>query len=497
MVKINRDIGKCSQTSYDYIIVGGGIYGIMLAFEGVKRGLRPLLLEKNDYISAASLNHLRTVHGGLRYLQSLDISRFKESVSERKWFLKYFPQYVHVMPCLMPLYGKGMHRNTILRAGLIVNDILSSNRNKAVSRARHLPGGKIYSPAKSREIFPTVDMQGLTGSAHWCDATIEEYQRLMVDVLKAAVASGADSLNYVEVTGLLKTNGNTAAGVKARDMETGEEFEFKAPIVINSAGPWSRDMAKNFHQDHPALFKRKLLLWNVLFDKPALSSHALGLTAVKGGGHTYFFHPWKGRLLVGSPELIVEDNDTTVPPEKMDAFIKDINIAVPGLDIKRSHIQRVYSGILPASAEGRLANREVFFDHASAGGPKGLFSISGVKFTTSRLVADKSLNKIFPKQEKTTHEKLLSKIDENPLSFDYLWAPSTDDDMNLMKTIIENESVVHLSDLVLRRTSLGDHPERALHMVPDLKPLFGWDGERWENEVKELKKQLKAGQARG
>ena len=183
MTKIARDPGKCSQESYDLIIVGGGIYGIMLSFEAVRRDLRPLLLEKNDFINATSLNHLRTVHGGVRYLQSLDIHRFKESVAERKWFLKYLPQFVSVMPCLMPLYGKGVYRNSIFRIGLLLNDILSFNRNLSIAdKGQHLPRCKVINPEKTGKLFPTVDQQGLTGSALWYDANVEENQRLMMEL---------------------------------------------------------------------------------------------------------------------------------------------------------------------------------------------------------------------------------------------------------------------------------------------------------------------------
>ena len=154
MTKIVRGLKKCSEELYDLIIVGGGIYGVMLSFEAVRRNLRPLILEKKDFCSATSLNHLRTIHGGIRYLQSLDLPRFKESVGERKWFFKYFPQFVHVMPCLMPLYGKGLYRNSILKIGLLMNDIFSFNRNISVEKERHLPNGEIISAQQTKEIFP-------------------------------------------------------------------------------------------------------------------------------------------------------------------------------------------------------------------------------------------------------------------------------------------------------------------------------------------------------
>ncbi|MGD2086085.1 MAG: FAD-dependent oxidoreductase [Candidatus Aminicenantes bacterium] len=529
MVKIARDPGKCSQEPYDLVIVGGGIYGIMLSFEAVRRNLRPLLLEKNDFINATSLNHLRTVHGGVRYLQSLDLLRFKESVAERKWFLKYLPQFVNVVPCLMPLYGKGLYRNSIFRIGLLLNDILSFNRNISIDKEQHLSRCKVINPEKTRELFPTVDQQGLTGSALWFDATVEEYQRLMMELIKLAVTSGATVLNYVHAAALFKEN-DCVAGVQAVDRETGKEYEFKAPIVINAAGPWCREVAAAFDRDHVSLFKKRLLVWNVLFNKEALSNHALGLSPLKGGGHNYFFHPWKNRLLVGTGEIEIaaashdsefspgkgennqkllqgssdasrdgfleksppgrrrqSEKETIVPAEVMENFIKDINTAVPGLKLTEADIQRVYSGILPAEENGTMTKREKIFDHSKNGGPKGLFSISGIKFTTSRLVADKTLNRVFPKAKKIPHEKILEKAEIRNLYFDYDWDSPKEEDLTLLKEIIENESVLHLSDLILRRTSLGDHPERAIKILPKIRPIFDWGDNRWEIEIDQLK----------
>jgi glycerol-3-phosphate dehydrogenase len=492
--EIARDLEKCSQTSYDLIVVGGGIYGVMLAYEAARRKLRTLVLEKNDFISGTSLNHLRTVHGGLRYLQSLDLPRFKESVGERKWYLKHFSQYVKPMPCIMPLYGKGLHRNPILWAGITVNDILSFNRNADVSRDQHLPRGKIFSAKRTREVFPGVDSDGLTGSARWWDANIEEFQRLMMDVIHVLTAKGSDFLNYVDVTGLKIENDNVT-GVRGTDCVTGDVFDFNTSAVINAAGPWCREIAARLHKDHEPLFKKRLLVWNILFRKDALSDHALGLTNVKGGGHTYFFHPWKNRLLVGTGEVVVEagENERTVPPSEIRHFLEDMNKMIPGINLTDSDIQRVYTGILPANEDGRMSGRELIFDHSTEGGPKGLFSVSGVKFTTARLVSDKVVSKVFPGAKKSSHDSLLADMKKEGLSFDYNWKPTEPEDFQLLKELVEKEAVLHLSDLILRRTSLGDHPERALDILPSIRHLFEkfhWDDRAWENEVDMLKEEL-------
>ncbi|MCP4215800.1 MAG: FAD-dependent oxidoreductase, partial [bacterium] len=296
--------------------------------------------------------------------------------------------------------------------------------------------------------------------------------------------------NYITAKELL-TEDDQTSGLKAVDETTGKTCTFNAPVVINAAGPWSREVAAQLHQDHQPLFKKRLLVWNILFNREALSNHALGLSVQKGGGHTYFFHPWKNRLLVGTGEIVVDKNETTVPPAELEKFIDDMNKIVPALKLQKKDIQRIYTGILPAGEQGKMANREVIYHHADGNGPRGLYSISGVKFTTSRLVAEKILDRVFPDKTKLPHDTLFQKMEKGNLAFDYNWEPQNDADLEILKQIVADEAVVHLDDLVLRRTSLADHPERGLNILPELKPLFlQWDDNRWQEEVERVKNQL-------
>lgn len=493
MSVIERDIKKAESQEFDLIITGGGVYGIMLALESARRGLNFLLLERDDFYGATSLNHLRTVHGGLRYLQSADLLRFKESVHERRWFFRHMPQYVNLMPCLMPLYGKGLHRNSILQAGIFANDILSFNRNSGVRSGKRIPSGKVVSKDNACSIFPDIDREGLTGGAIWYDGSLPEHQRIFVDLLKTSLTDKGCALNYMEAAELLKKD-NRVEGVSCIDRETGETVEFRAPKVINAAGPWCRELSKSFHQDEEQLFMKKLLYWNVLFEKEALSDYALGLSTVKGGGHTYFFHPWKNRLLVGCGELVVDEipDNFKVPEEAMDQFIADMSTIVPHLKLTKNDIARVYVGILPAKENGKLANREVILDHSELNGPKGLYSVSGVKFTTSRLVSQKMLNKIYPDRSKKAYEDLIDS--ENFIDVALPYKYTLDSDLiKKLKHIISSESVVHLSDLLIRRTSLGDNPALCQKILPELRALFDWNDEKWEDEIRILNNDLNKG----
>jgi glycerol-3-phosphate dehydrogenase len=206
MMNISRNPSTATQQTYDLIIVGGGIYGVMLSLESARRGLRSLLIERQDFGGSTSHNSLRIVHGGFRYLQTADFHRFYESVNERRWFLKNFPDLVQPLPCLMPLYGKGLRRPPILKTALLMNDAMSFYRNQNIRSDAHLEDGKIISPQQVKQLFPQVDPEGLKGGAVWHDARMPDSQRLLISLLKWACSLGAIALNYVEAQQILTEN---------------------------------------------------------------------------------------------------------------------------------------------------------------------------------------------------------------------------------------------------------------------------------------------------
>ena len=490
MSRIHRDVAAAAAEKYDLIIIGGGIYGAMLALEAGRRRQRALLLEKDDFGGATSLNHLRTIHGGLRYLQSLDLPRFFESVAERRWFLAHFPALVQVLPCLMPLYGRGLKHPLIMAPALLLNDTLGLARNRGVGPERRLASGRLLSAAFTAGAFPQVDRNGLQASAHWTDGFTPEPQRLFMEILRWTCTLGAVPLNYVQGESLLLHHGRVR-GVLARDLESGQHHEFRSPVVINAAGPWCRQLAQMFDRDYPRLFPKNLLLFNILFKRKALSRYALALTPPGRKAHTYFVHNWKNRLLAGTAEILVAGAPDRPQPqaEQLADFIFDMNQAVPDLALSETDIEHVYAGILPATAAGDQAGRETIINHLDHGGPAGLFSVSGVKYTTSRLVAEKTLRRVFPGLEGGVAYTPPAKANSGRGFFDYDWMPGAagNEIAAVLKTIVDDESVLHLDDLVLRRTGLGENSRRRVELLPWLRPLFSWNDLRWQQECERLK----------
>ncbi len=475
MGEITRNPKKASRKKYDLIIIGGGIYGAMLCLEAVRRGLCPVILEKDDFGSHTSFNSLRIIHGGLRYLQSLDIHRFYESVRERSWFLRTFPELVKPLPCLMPLYGKGLRRPLILRAALLANDLLSRGRNKKIRDDRHILEGYVIDAGKTADLFPLVRKSGLQGGAVWYDACMPDSQRVLMEVLRWACLSGGVALNYMRADELIIKNGK-ARGVKAFDRENSRSYYFESDFVINGAGPWCRSLAKAFHRDEPKLFKPSLA-WNILFDREAVSDCALAVSSEKKGSHTYFIVPWKGRIFAGTGHLsrAGSNTDNPEPNEKhIKTMLDDINRAIPGLNLSENDIYHVFSGFLPVKKAGTtiLSDREVIIDHGKKGGPKGLWSISGVKFTTSRLVAEKALNRIFPEKKIKDSPESGFKPDlkiRDVCDFNLSSPSAYPEFADKLKKIMENEAVCHPDDLIFRRTSLWADPAIKDKILPLVK----------------------------
>ncbi|MFQ5757707.1 MAG: FAD-dependent oxidoreductase, partial [Acidiferrobacterales bacterium] len=296
---IIRQPHSASQETYDLIIIGGGIYGSMLALAASKKGLRPLLIERGDFGEATSHNSLRIIHGGLRYLQNLDLRRFHESVQDRRWFLQNFPDLVKPLPCAMPVYANRLPRLRIYRTALLINDFLSRGRNEGIGLNSQLPNGKIVSANQICDIFPLVDKRRLKGAAIWYDAWMPDSQRLLIELLRWACGLGATALNYVDALKLFKSK-TGVGGVVATDRISGELCEFRAKVVINATGPWCGELAQRFGRAKSLPFNNSLA-WNVLFDEAAISKdYAVAVAPKKPGAQTYFLLPWKGRLLAGT-----------------------------------------------------------------------------------------------------------------------------------------------------------------------------------------------------
>jgi glycerol-3-phosphate dehydrogenase len=387
---IGRALGAASSQRYDLLVVGGGIQGATLALEASRRGLATLLVERGEFGGETTWNSLRIVHGGLRYLQTCDLPRYREAVAERRWFLRNFPDLVEPLPCLMPLYetprGGRLRRSTAFRAAFAADAVLDEDRV--------LPRGRLLDATETAKQFPEADRDGLQAGALWHDAMVPDPHRLVTEILRWACYGGTQALNHVEAVELLVEDGRVR-GVRAVDGDSGRSLEIQAERVVSCAGPWVRRLARRFDRDVPDLFQ-PLIAFNLLFDREPPARGAVAVASREPGAQTWFLVPWKGKLLAGTfyARIGEERFGGRGPGEPLvEEFLRELNAALPGAGLRREQVARVLWGRLPAEAAGSKvpSSRPVIHDHGAHGGTRGLISVSGVKLTTARAVAERTL----------------------------------------------------------------------------------------------------------
>jgi glycerol-3-phosphate dehydrogenase len=452
---IARDIPAAAR-EFDIAIIGGGIYGVSLLRQAARRGLSACLCEAADFGGGTSWNSLRILHGGLRYLQTLNLGRFQESTRARRRMAQHFPDLIQHLRCVMPLYGQGLKRPSILRIGMTVSDFLDRTRNTGLPERAHLPDGSLLDADATRRAFPMVRKEGLRGAACWSDYFMLSSERVLIEQLHEACGRGAVALNYTEAVDIA-THGNAVRGLQLRDRLSGEAHTLKAKQVVNCAGPRVREFARGRGGDAERLF-RPSLAFNLLLDLSLPGEAAWAVAAPEAGSPVLFLLPLSGAVLAGTLHLARDEDTVEARPTtaEIQYFLDLLNAAVPGLGAAPDRVRRVFAGLLPARRAGspELASREVLFDHGALGGVQGLYSVSGVKFTTAGEVARRTLDLM-------GHGACREVEDPNPplqgarvlTDASQMWRMDETEFGVALQHTAQDESVQCLDDLVLRRSN--------------------------------------------
>lgn len=547
---MKKNLQKLTSTDYDLLIIGGGIYGATAVWDASLRGLKVALIEKGDFGCETSSNSLKIIHGGLRYIQQADYKRMRESIRERWVLMHIAPHLVHPLQCLMPTYGHLGKGPEAMKIALMINDLVGLDRNKLDDPQKILPNGKVISKKNCLEFIPGIREESMTGGAIWYDCQVYNSERLLISYLRSANELGADLANYVEATGYIFKN-QRIVGVKANDSVAGEDIEIRSKMVLNTSGPWLNQML-NWMRPNQSEPEIKYSWAMNLVTRSLTNDCAAGITGrrtnwengqlVEKGRKVYFVAPWRDYSLVGTIHEPYEGDPSEfkVTESMVQQFTDEINYALPGNQLKREDVYFYYAGLLPMvrpdpkSGEVVLTKHYKIYDHAKEDDIQGVVSILGVKYTTARDVAVKSMdlvmNKLGKGKVKSQTEKQRIFGGDIGLFDDFLAKAKIDLKDKLSESVIDQlvrnygseyhriikvadenpswlipfegtnvipaeiiftcreEMVFHLSDVVLRRTELGSagNPgDKILHEVANLlgKELE-WEKKRVEEEVR-------------
>lgn len=471
--------------TFDLVVIGAGIHGAAAALEASRRGLGVLIIERGDFGGETSWNSLRVLHGGLRYLQTLDLVRFRESIRARSWYTREFPTLIEPLECLMPLYGQGARRTGVLRPVLAGNELLRRLWSSP-AEIRRIPAGSVVTSDAVKQRFPGVRSTGLRGGAVWFDGYLPQPQRVLIEMLRRASRFGTVALNYAEATGWTVEDGRVS-GVNVHDRLTDKQLTVRTRAVLNCAGPWAADLDGSATPATHVPFA-PTLAFNVLLDK-RLASDVTVAVEPASGGRTFFLHPHGDVTMAGTYHVRAETPDSLPTEENVLSFLRELSEAIPGFDLAREDVLRIMPGTVPAAQvdSDKPATRDVWVDHGSQGGPGGLFTLIGTKYTTAPLAAKRAIDRImgrsfsrFVGRPAGSHVEPETRSVPHWGEFKRLGSEDSVAAAQLVCSMIEGESVTSMDDLLFRRTDWGLIPaeyERAAELVTRLCPDHAsfWD----------------------
>jgi glycerol-3-phosphate dehydrogenase len=478
---MRRDLDQLTRQTFDVLVVGGGIYGLTIACDAAGRGLSVALIERSDFGSGASFNHLRTIHGGLRYLQTLDLARARESVRERRTLAWIAPAAVRPLPFVLPLSPSLTQGTLAMRAGFLLDSVISRDRNDKVPRSHQLPSGRVIGRDEAIEQVPLMQSQRLTTAALWYDYVTTEADRLTLSWGIAAASHGAVLANYVEASTLTIEGGRTI-GVHAVDRQQQRAFDIRARVTVNATGGAVDRLLGNsgIASGLPMLKAMNLV---TVREPPAAAIGGRGPS-----GRTLFLVPWKNRALFGTWESSAPcaPDDLSISKGDVAGFLMEINHAFPSIALTPADVTLVHRGVVPAAVrpDGRatLEGHEQVWDHADRG-VEGLVSVAGTKYTTARAVAERVTNRV------------CAKLERHPgacrTASDALPLPALSGDA-LLAHAARHEMVLTLEDAVVRRTPLGalgcPTDELLRHAATIVGAELGWDEAKKDTEVEAVQR---------
>jgi glycerol-3-phosphate dehydrogenase len=385
-----------AHNSFDVIIIGAGINGAGIARDAAMRGLRVLLLDKEDIGGGTTAASTRLIHGGLRYLEHLEFGLVRESLRERERLLHIAPHLVRPLPMLIPIYPSGKRGPWMIRAGMTLYDLLSYDK----SLARH----RMLSRAQTLEREPGVEPDGLLGAALYYDAQVEYAERLALENVLSAREHGAVVRTYARVDAGIMREG-ALCGVEFTDLRRESNDTALAPITVNAAGPWVDQVLRGLGYKADRMIGGTKGSHIVVRPFPGAPASGIYAEAI-ADGRPFFIIPWNGQYLIGTTDSRYSGDVDRVAatPDEIAYLVSETNRLIPAAGLDRESILFTYSGVRPlpyspSEAESAITRKHIVHDHSHdrERAISGLLSIIGGKLTTYWSLSEQVVDIIFKK----------------------------------------------------------------------------------------------------
>jgi glycerol-3-phosphate dehydrogenase len=507
---------------FDVLVIGGGVTGCGAALDAATRGLSVAMVEARDFGSGTSSRSSKLFHGGLRYLEQFDFGLVREALRERELMLtRLAPHLVKPVPFLYPLTHRIWERPYI-SAGMLLYDTMGGARS--VPRHRHLTRGGAL-----RKV-PALRRDALTGAVVYFDAQTDDARHTLT-VARTAATYGAVVLSSAEVVRLHHA-GERIVGARVRDIETDDEVDVRASVVVNCTGVWT-DEIQTLAGGRGRFHVRASKGVHIVVPRDRINSE-VGLI-LRTEKSVLFVIPWNTHWIVGTTDTDWNLHKAHPAASRADIdYILDHVNQVLSTPLTYADIQGVYAGLRPLLAGESEETSQLSREHAVARPQPGLISIAGGKYTTYRLMAKDaieaaledigggappSVTEYTPLLGAEGYHAMVNQVDRlarkvglpvwrlqrlldryGSLTEELLAVAVTDPTLleplsgaeEYLRVEIayaaSHEGALHLDDVLARRTRISiETPDRGTAAADGaarlLAPALGWDEDRISNEV--------------
>ncbi len=498
---------------WDVIVIGGGITGAGIFNMAAQKGLRVILIEARDFSFGTSSRSSKLVHGGIRYLKNRQYDVVRESVKERERLIRESDGLVDPLAFIFPAFEDSRQEAQMMKLGVIVYDLMApkwQHRN--------------LNKTQVKKALPALREDKLVGGVKYFDALVDDSQ-LVMRVIMDGIRFGGKAINYAPVIKFCKSKAGKVEGVIVQD-QTGKlepsEQELRGNVVINATGPWS-DQLRQKIQGEPKL--RRLRGSHLTFSQDKLPINAAVTMVHPRDNRALFAIPWENRTIIGTTDLDhhLQEDETRITRSEFDYLMEAAQHAFSDYPVTEEDVISTFSGLRPvinsnAPTPSQESRAHEFWEE------DGLVTIAGGKLTIFRVMAADVLNycserlpgvpKFDPRAPCFIHPKPLSR--ESLSNPDWIMmAGRLGQDVNTffknansaylepihpmpefwaeLAWAAENEAVVHLDDLLLRRVRMGLLiPNAGLDQIEHIRELvqgpLGWSDMAWDRELLRYKK---------
>jgi len=551
-------LARLNET-FDLVIIGGGITGCGILMDAAQRGLRALVLEKEDIAAGTSSRSSKLIHGGLRYLKQMQFRVTRLACRERDRMLVLNPDLVRPIQFLYPARQGDKIPGWTVDLGLWMYDRLTSRPEKHT----HLE------PEEVREIAPGLITENLDRTMAYTDAVCDDAQ-LTLAVAATGFAYGGLMLTRAEVIEAVVGSSGRINAVMVRDLESGQTHRVQGHLVINAAGVWVDQVRAAFGVSGTRL--RPARGSHIIFTPDRLSLKAAVTIPSPDDGRPVFLIPHPEGILMGTTDLYHEGSLDDPRPTQAEVtyLLRAVQSQYPQRNLTQTDIVAAFAGVRPilyshTNDPSEASREEDIWEE------RGMLSVAGGKLTTWRQTAEEAVDEAlkFLPEERTravapcyttgtplvdlappdlaerlqqvhslaapiavsmarrlraaawwvpwlarhpeTHPGLLRRLralapwahkmarDDSELS---PLLDGTDLSAAEVRVHLAFGAVVRLDDLLIRRARIGLwQPALARELVPRLQPIFeqemGWDHQRWQRETEAFDQALQGWSVQG